>query len=304
MHILILGSKGFVGNAFSEKLSNTEHNIIKAHKSDLDLRSEDQTTDYLSKHDFDLIINTAADVGSVHYVTRNCADVLSNNLNISLALYNSIKKLKKKPSIINLISNCCYPGDVGIQKEGEFDLGPVHDSVFAYGYYKRTLIYLSQAFNRQYSINTKNIMLPGIFGPGDSSDPDKVHALNGMIIRMLETAEAKKNEFIVWGSGKPVRDWIYIDDVISATLKIYQDNNNFLIPINISEGKGYTITDSAKNIANAISFKGKITYDKNYQDGAAEKILIPKEFVKKYPNFKFTDHNEAIRNTVIYYKEK
>ena len=221
---------------------------------------------------------------------------------MTLHLYRASVKLKNHPLIINPLSNCSYPGDSKVQKESRWLYGDVHESVFSYGNAKRFVYVVSKNYHKQYGIKTNNFLVPNAYGPGDSHDPNKTHALNGMIIRMLKLKNEKDSEFEIWGTGKPIREWIYVDDIARILISGMNISDNFIFPVNVGQNKGYSIRETAEIISQSIDFKGKLSFNDQYQDGAPVKILDNNNFKKSFPNFKFSDHSEGIIKTVKYYK--
>ena len=146
------------------------------------------------------------------------------------------------------------------------------------------------------------MLFPNTFGPGDSCDPNKTHALNGIIIRMLKAKRAGEKEFVIWGTGSPVREWAYVDDFIEALVRA-RDVDHLEYPINVGQKKGYSILKSAKMVKEACGFEGELVFDTKYPDGDPIKILDNSKFNDFFPGFTFFDHEEGIRNTVAYYEE-
>lgn len=301
--IIVLGGHGFVGSNLANALKTSTYEVFIASRVDgVDLTSYESAEKCLEKIKPDVIINCAAHVGSVNYVTNFATDVIHDNIQMSLNIYKATAKTCPKARIINLLSNCSYPGNSNIQTELDWWSGPVHESVFSYGNAKRMLYVISKCYARQYNIESINFLIPNTFGPKDSTNPDKTHALNGMIIRMLETQKRRGAKFEIWGTGNPIREWAYIDDVVKILMEGITTKENLLEPVNLGQNKGYTIRQSAEFIAAAIHFKGKLIFNTKYQDGAPIKILDDKKFRKIFPNFIFFDHRKGIEQTVAYYK--
>jgi GDP-L-fucose synthase len=121
---------------------------------------------------------------------------------------------------------------------------------------------------------------------------------------MLTAKKNKESKFEIWGSGKPIREWGYIKDIASLLVQSIQLKEDVLYPVNLAQKKGYSIKESAKIIADLIGFGGKIEFNKKYQDGALRKVLDNKKFKKFFPKFKFTEHTQALKETVEYYKKE
>jgi len=304
MKYMILGHTGFVGKNLKQYLSSLGHEVVASSRNECDLRDYESLSNFIKTNpNIDAIFNCAANVGSVHYVTAKAADVIADNTLMALNLYKAVLEHAPETTILNPLSNCCYADGNTIQQEENWLKGEVHQSVFSFGNFKRVLYYISRCYNMQYNIKSINLMFPGIYGPGDSTDPNKVHALNGMIIRMLDAVKNCDDQFEIWGTGKPIREWIYIEDVCKIMLQSLNLSKTVIEPINIAQGNGFSIAETAGCIANSIEYSGDLVFNTQYQDGAAIKILGNKNFVKVFEGYNFYDHQEGITQTVKYYKE-
>ena len=304
MKVMILGKTGFIGQNLYNKMFNDGQEVIGCSRSTgVDMLVYEEIRDFIKDHQPGIIYNAASHGGSMRYVRDYAANVLSDNLQMSLNLYKAVLELNPTIKIIQPFSNCSYPGDSSVQHEENWLSGDVHKSVFSFGNSKRGIYYISKCYNDQYGINTVNLLFPNTYGPGDSIDPNHTHALNGMIIRMLKAKRAGDKEFVVWGTGKPVREWAYIDDFVNA-LYMAKNLDNVIYPLNIGQQKGYSIADSAMMIKEEMGYEGEIVFDTQYQDGDPVKIMSKQRFREKYPDFKWFDHREGIANTIKYYEEK
>tara|TARA_Y100001963_G_scaffold158206_1_gene257029 strand:- start:822 stop:1739 length:918 start_codon:yes stop_codon:yes gene_type:complete len=304
MNVLVLGSTGFIGKSLINRLKEEPSNVTGVSRSGgLNLLDYEQTKQCLASVRPDIIYNVASHGGSLHYVKEFAASVYSDNLQMGLNLYRALDELNSTAKIVQPFSNCSYPGNSSVQNEENWLNGAVHPSIFSFGNSKRSLYYLSECYKQQHDISTVNLLLPNTYGPGDSIDPNKTHALNGMIIRMLKAKKAGDSEFVVWGTGSPVREWCYVDDFVEAMVQAtsFEDME---YPVNIGQEKGYSIAESAQLIKKACGFEGEIVFDTKYPDGDAVKILGSSKLSDILPDFEFFDHEEGIRNTVKYYEDK
>ena len=301
--ILILGSNGFVGKAIAKKLRNKP--IYKFNrKKNFDLKNENKLTRFLIKKKFKYILNLAAHVGSVHYVNANQADVYSDNIKIDLSIYNSVSKLSVKPIIINFIANCVYPEKLKSQEEHKILNGTPHESVLAFANSRRNTLSLSTFFNNQHKIKTINLVIPSLYGPGDYLDPNRTHALNGIIIRSLKLNN-KNKIFDIWGDGKIKREWLFIDDLTSVVSKILNIENHKIDILNIAKNKSYTNIYLIKKIHKLISINPKIENSKNNKLKIhKERKLNNSKFKKLFKHFDFTDLDISLKKTINYYKKK
>ena len=303
MKVLVLGGFGFIGSHITKKLSKEGYEAIPAsRKNGVDLFDYKNFKNYLCDLKPDSIINCAANVGSVNYVSEFSADVIFSNVQILINLYKAISESCPKTKIINPLSNCSYPGESDIQKEVDWLSGDVHDSVFSYGNSKRILYLVAKCYKQQYNINSKNILVPNTFGPGDSLDPNKTHALNGMIVRMIKSMRKKEETFEIWGTGTPVREWAYVEDVVNILIECIKYDKELLYPVNLAQNKAFTISESAHLIKEILKYNGTLFFNTYYQDGAPVKVLDDTQFKELFPKFEFYNHKLGLEQTINYYK--
>lgn len=305
--IVLIGGFGFLGKNLQNQLSDKEKYELYpiSRRNGYDLLEKNEIINFLKEKNPDYVINCAAYVGSLEYVNNHLADVISNNLLLGINLWEILKEINYKGIVINPISNCTYPGKADIQKEDEWWDGMVHPSIISYGTAKKTIFMINKCYEKQYNIKTINIIMPNSYGEFDYNDENRVHALNGIIIRMLKMVKEGKKDFTVWGSGKPIREWSYMPDTARFMKHIIDNNINELPnPINIGQGFGYSINEIANMIKSNLDEDIKIINDTTKIDGDPIKILDGTTFSNLFPNFKFTKLNEGIINTINYYKNE
>lgn len=306
INVLILGGYGFMGQNLQKVFKNDkQYNIvIGSRRNGVDMTNRQKLLDYLKDTKPDIIINAAADVGSVHYVNSHPADVVEQNSIMLLNLYSAINEINRDIIIINPIANCTYPSEVSKQIENEWWNGRPHDTVESYATTRKLGFIISECYNRQYNIKTINLIMPNAYGPLDHRNPEKTHAMNGLVLRMLEAKETQQSEFVIWGSGKPIREWIYMEDM-AKIIKLVIDKKIFDLPnpINVAQNYGVTILDSAKLIREILDYDVMFVNDTSKKDGDPIKIMDDALFRKYFPDFKFTSYIEGIKNTINYYKK-
>jgi GDP-L-fucose synthase len=164
---------------------------------------------------------------------------------------------------------------------------------------------LNKCYEQQYNIKTINIILPNQYGELDYDDVNRVHALNGIVIRMLKTIKEGKKEFTVWGTGTPIREWGYMPDTARfIKFLIDEEITNLPNPINVGTGKGYTMNEIGHMIKETLNHDIKIENDISKLDGDPKKLLDVSIFKQTFPNFEFTDLKDGIKNTINYYKDR
>lgn len=305
MKILILGGNGFAGMNVLKVLLNSEHNVISLSRKDgLDLANFDTTKKYFSEIKPDIIVNCSANVGSLNYVTKYAANVLDDNMRMLLNIFKAASEIVPDAVLINPVANCSYPGKLDFYSEDMFWDGAVHKSVLSYGSTRRMIIVLSECYKLQYGIRTINYFVPNMYGPYDSTNPDKAHALNALIGKVVKAKNENKKELEVWGSGVAVREWLFVKDfadIVKDTISNIYDNR-FTEPFNIGQNSGLSVRDLVNIIVKESGFSGEIKWNRSMPDGAPKKVMDDLKFRKIFPDFKFTEFKNGIHQTIKYYE--
>ena len=305
LKIIIFGGFGFVGSNIKSILNNYYDVISLSRKNGCDLNEEKNIINNIKKYKPDIIINCASHVGGLNYIYKNQANVFRDNSKIYFNLYEAVRKTKENIVIYNPISNCAYDHELNIQKEDLWLKGEVHESVLPFGMSKRILYYLSKFYYQQYNIKSKNFLIPNAYGPGDYLNPERTHALNGIILRFLQCVKNKEKQFEIWGSGKPKREWIFVEDIAKLFLEEIKNNKiKDYNPINLAQNRSYSILEITKLVRKQLKSKIKIITNSNKIDGAPKKQLSNFKFKKYFNNYKFIELVYGIKKTIRYYKKK
>lgn len=307
MRILVIGGHGFMGKNIQAEFSTSNHKMFyESRRTGLDLCDYKTIINKLDEIQPDIIIHAAAHVGSIAYVSKFAADVVNDNSLMYLNLYKAVAEFNKMIVIINPISNCSYPGIIDIQHESMWWDGAIHQSVESYGTPKKLGYVISECYKRQHGIKTVNLIVPNAYGPNDYVDENRTHAMNGIIMRMLKAYKNNDKEFVVWGTGSPIREWLYMPDMARIFRQIIDDKMIFDLPnpINIGQENGISIIESVKKTKELLNYDVEIVLDTTKQDGAPIKVLGKQLFEKHFPSFVFTDFVTGINNTIEYYKDK
>lgn len=301
--ILVLGATGFLGKHVCRKLDERGLRYTATSKSlGVDLRSSKETNDLFDEIKPEYVLNCAAYVGGIQFGSKYPADIFQNNLKMTLNILESSKNVGVK-RIVNPISNCAYPAKATLFKEEEFWDGPLHESVLVYGFVRKAFWVGSWAYTQQYSMDIVNLILSNMYGPHDHFDEERSHALGALIKKIVY---AKKNDHSivdVWGSGKPVREWLHVDDGAESLIRsIYIEPHEKVI--NIGVGKGITIREMAELIKKYACYTGELKFDESKPDGAPYKTVDGsngKRIFGWQPQIEFT---EGVADTVKWYIEK
>jgi len=304
MKVIVIGGNGFVGRNVVEILQkNDVETHIFSRKTGFDLQfltTNDEQAKLLRNADY--IINCAANVGSLNYVTDKAAEIIDTNSKMILNLYYLLTRVKTTATIINPIANCGFPGKSSLYDESDFWNGELHQSVVSYGMTRRLLTVVSDCYNMQYGIKSINYYVPNMYGEYDSTDPNKAHALNALVSRFVKANHEETKEIKLWGTGEPIREWLYAKDFSRIILETINRQDDFSENINIGQKSGISVKDLANMISVDIGFSGDIIYDTTKQDGAPEKVMNNKKFKERFPFFEFTDFFDGLEHTVDYYE--
>lgn len=302
---LIIGASGFVGKNVvkylkSLNLDSDQINTING-KDDIDLTNYESLNSRIKEVKPTKVINCASFVGGIAYGYKFPAKILHQNSSIVLNLYKSCEE-NKILMLINPISNCAYPGDLSFYEEQSFWNGKPHESVFDYALTRRLIVALGNSYYKEYGFSSTNVVLSNMYGPGDHFDEERSHALGALINKIYNAKKNNLNSIEIWGSGDPIREWLYVKDGAMALVKATQlsSGNHFF---NIGVNKGISVTDLAIKIANAFSWKGEFIYDLSKPDGAKEKRVngkIGSEMLNWTPQ---TTLDAGLQETVEWYLE-
>ena len=302
-NILILGANGFLGknivNSFNN--SNKKNLHILSGKHDLDLTNYKELDHYLSNKNIDSIINCAAFVGGISYGYEYPAELLDINTTMANNLFKASYKNNVR-LLVNPISNCAYPGIQSLYQEENFWDGPPHESVLEYGLSKRHYVSLGYAYYKQYNFCSANIVLSNMYGPFDHFEEKRSHALGALLKKIYEAKKNNIENIEIWGTGKPVREWLYVEDAATALIKSLELKSGFYF-FNIGVNFGVSILDLAKIIAKELDWEGEFKFDKSKPDGVAEKKVLgdlSKKFLDWTPKVNLED---GIKKTVKWYIE-
>ena len=280
--IYLAGHKGLVGSAILKKLKSIGYkNIITRTHKELDLVNQKSVKGFFEKHKPEFVIIAAAKVGGIVANNSYPAQFIYQNLMIEAniidaAYHNNVKKL------LFLGSSCIYPKDCEQPIDEKSILtGKLEPTNEPYAIAKIAGIKLCESYNRQYGTDFRSIMPTNLYGPGDNYHPENSHVIPGLLVRFHNAKKFNDKVVKVWGSGKPKREFLYVDDMADASIYIlnldseiyYKNTYPMLSHINIGTGEDITIEDLSYAIAKEVDFKGSIEFDTDKPDGTPRKLL-------------------------------
>ena len=303
MKVLVVGSGGFIGGWVKKLLiEDNEHDVIEIRgKKDLDITNANILDDFFREHKPQAVINCAAFVGGISYGYKFPAKMLSENSKMALNLY-QVSNENKVSILINPISNCAYPGHLDTYKEDNFFDGPPHDSVYNYGMSKRMCVDLGSSFFKEYDFSSANIILSNMYGPEDHFDIERSHALGALVKKISDAKMNNENIVEIWGTGKPIREWLYVKDGANALVKSLnlKSGHHFF---NVGVKKGISIIDLANIIKKQVGWEGEFSFNTEKPDGVLEKKVDGTKgslLLEWEPDFEL---EYGIEKTINWYKE-
>lgn len=301
--IFVPGGNGFLGKRVVEKLRGKDLNVLSLSSRDgIDFRNLEQTRALFERERFDAVINCAAFIGGIQYGYEKPGEIFYNNILMSTYLM-ECSRLTSVGRFINPIANCSYPGHLTRDfKEEEWWDGPLHESVMVYGFVRKASWMQSWAYYQQYAFEAINLILPNMYGPGDHFEETRSHALGALIMKIVEAKRRNEPQVVVWGTGKPIREWLYVDDGAEVLIRSL-DVGPFLEPVNVGVGKGISILELAQLIKEVVGYDGELVLDKSKPDGAPYKTMNNTRLKDIFNWVPATSLKEGIEETVKWYMD-
>jgi GDP-L-fucose synthase len=272
--VVVLGSSGLVGSSLKRRLENSNKvsTVYSSTRKDTDLFSLDETKKLLEKTKPDILINAAAKVGGIlannTFRTAFIIDNLKINTNILEACmsHSSIK-------IINLGSSCIYPLNAKNPiKEDYIMTGKLEPTNSPYAMAKLAAIEIADSLSKEFGHEIYNLMPTNLYGPCDNFSNEGSHVIPGLIHRMHLSKIKKQKEFKIWGTGKPLREFLYVDDFADA-VEFLMDKKPVHSLLNVGSGAEVSISDLSRMIKKIIGYKGELKFDHSKPDGNPRKLI-------------------------------
>jgi GDP-L-fucose synthase len=280
--IFVAGHAGMVGSAIVRQLIATGHtNIITRTRSELDLTNQQAVIDFFKYEKIDQVYLAAAKVGGIFANNSYPADFIYENLMIQCNVIHSAHKANIQ-QLLFLGSSCIYP-KLAEQPMTESALltGKLEETNEPYAIAKIAGIKLCESYNRQYGHDYRSVMPTNLYGPFDNFHPENSHVIPALLRRFHEAKLNDNKEVIAWGSGNPMREFLYVDDMATASIHVmnldkvvYNENTEpMLSHINVGTGLDCTIRMLVETVAKVVGFKGEIKFDSTKPDGAPRKLM-------------------------------
>lgn len=271
--IYIAGHRGLAGSAIWRHLKGEGFTaLLGATSAELDLRDRSRVFEFMRHQRPDIVIDAAARVGGIHANDTFPADFLSDNLQIQVNIMDAANDVEVD-RLLFLGSSCIYP-KFAAQPISESSLmtGELEQTNEAYAIAKIAGIMQVQASRKQYGRRWISAMPTNLYGPGDNFHSENSHVLPGLMRRFHEASQADASEVVIWGSGAPRREFLYVEDLARAC-HFLLENYDSPETINVGVGEDLRIDELARIVADTVGFKGKLTQDPSKPDGTPRKLL-------------------------------
>jgi GDP-L-fucose synthase len=292
--ILITGGNGLVGSEF------IGDHYYKPTSKEYDLKKTDDVNRLMLKK-FDSVIHTAGKVGGLGGNMNHKGEFFYDNIMINTNVIESAR-ISGVKNLVSFLSTCVFPDNIEYPlTEKKIHLGPPHFSNDAYAYSKRMVDVQIRAYKEQYGLNYKSVIPTNIYGPNDNYDIKNGHVVPSLIHKCF-LAKENKTPLTIWGSGKPLREFIFSKDVAVLSewvLHNYNENE----PIILSTSEEISIKEVVGIIVEIMNFKGKVVFETSKPDGQFRKPSDNTKIKNYLPNFNFTPLYDGMKETIEYFEK-
>ena len=301
MTILVAGATGLAGSAIVRELTRIGRSVIGISSKDVDLLDRNATFNYLNKLKPNAVIDAAAKVGGISANNNYPVEFLSENIRIQTNLIDAAHSAKVEEFVF-LASSCVYPKNCPQPIKEEYVLtGALESTNSAYAIAKLAGIELIKAYRKEFGHRWISVMPTNLYGLNDNFDLESSHVFPALIRKFIEAKKSNANEVNLWGTGKPRREFLHVDDLAKAII-VCLDNYDADQQINIGTGIDLTVAELAEKIAKSTGFSGSINWDVAKEDGTPQKVLD----IQKITNLGWKptiNLDQGIKLTVEWYLE-
>lgn len=300
--IYVAGHRGLVGSAIVRELERQGYsNILKRTRAELDLLDQSATESFFAKEKPEYVFCAAAKVGGIWANKNKKAEFIYQNLQVQNNLIHNAYKYKAK-KLLFLGSSCIYPRQSPQPIKEEYLLtGPLEETNDAYAVAKIAGITMCQSYNQQYGTNFISVMPTNLYGINDNFDLESAHVLPSLLRKFHEAKINKSPKVEVWGTGSPMREFLFVDDLASAVVFLMKNYDGSEI-LNIGTGEDCTIKELADMIKEVVGYKGEIYWNTEKPDGTPRKLLDVSKLNKLGWKYK-TDFKTGLKKTYNWYKK-
>ena len=299
--VLLTGGAGFLGSYVAKKLAERRCKYISIpKKEDYDLVQLEAIKRAYRDSKPDIVIHLAARVGGIGANRTYPGEFFHDNLMMGAQMMEEAR-LNNVKKFVAIGTICCYPKFTPVPfKEEELWNGYPEETNAPYALAKKMLLVQAQAYRQQYGFNAIFLLPVNLYGPGDNFDPETSHVIPALIKKCHDAIKEGKDEIVVWGTGNPTREFLYVEDCAEAII-LAAERYDKPDPVNIGAGFEISIKDLVNLIAESMGFKGKIVWDTSKPDGQPRRMLETSRAKKEFGFIAKTGFREGLKKTIDWY---
>lgn len=299
LRVLVTGGHGFVGRQVTKLLESLPLSELRVPRSqEADLR--DQVVCSEVTKGVDVVIHLAANVGGIGYNLKYPGSLFYDNLLMGVHIMEEARK-SGVSKFVGLGTICAYPKHTPVPfKEVDLWNGYPEETNAPYGLAKKMLLVQAQAYRRQYGFNAIYLLPVNMYGPGDNFDPASSHVIPALIRKFVEAKQHQEPEVVVWGTGTPTREFLYVEDAARGIL-LAAERYNGSEPVNLGSSFEISIKDLAETIRDAVGYTGHIVFDESKPDGQPRRKLDVTRAKQEFDFESRVPFAEGLQRTVDWY---
>ena len=298
--VLVLGGTGFLGThvvrAFDRSGCEVE---IASRRTGIDARDAELISRFTTRCQPNIVVNCIQHGGGIAYNTRCPVAIFEDNL---ITGFNALRAAVKAGAekFVSIMGNSSYPGALKRHEESCWWDGPLHESVLASAMPRKALWTQAWAYQKEFEFRSIHVVLPNMYGPGDHFEPERSHALAALLRKIWEAKHSGIEQVEIWGTGKPVREWLYVEDAAEGIVCATERHDGIEI-LNIGRGEGQSICELAEMIREILNWQGEFVYDTTRPDGAPVKTFDTVNMMTKLRWRPATSLQDGLRKTIDWF---
>lgn len=302
--VLVTGGAGFLGRYVLKKLEEIGcKEVFVARSKDYNLVEMEAVKRLYRDAKPDIVIHLAARVGGIGTTKAKPGEFFYENLMMGVQMMEG-GRLSGIDKFVAIGTVCAYPKNIPIPfKEQDLWSGYPEETNAPYGIAKKMTLVQAQAYRQQYGFNAIYLLPVNLYGPGDNFDPETSHVIPALVRKCLEAVESGKEEVIVWGTGEPTREYLYVEDAAEGII-LAAEKYNKPEPVNLGSGFEISIRDLVSLITKLTGFKGQIIWDASKPDGQPRRLFDNSRAAKEFGYRPKTGFKEGLIKTIKWYEEQ